>query len=165
MKEVSLTQGKVAIIDDDDLAIISKYKWHADKSRNTFYARTNETVAPRKQKPIKMHRLIMNAKHQETIDHINGDGLDNRRENLRLVHPVQNSQNKRKPRNSKSKYKGVSHSGPSFFRAVIKVGDRNRHIGCFSSEIEAAAAYDQAASHFFGEFARLNKALFPEDSR
>jgi hypothetical protein len=105
-----------------------------------------------------MHREILNAPAGVFVDHKDGDGLDNRKENLRIVTSAQNQQNRRKiSRKTTSKYKGV------YFRrenkkycALICCKGKRMHLGYFDNEIDAAKAYDQAAKKFFGEFARLN---------
>lgn len=156
MIKVPLTQNKVTLIDDEDFELASQYKWNTNKGRNTFYAATG----------LQLHRLVMeNAlgrklDSEELVDHKNGDGLDNRRENLRLCSRTQNIRN-RIGRLGSSKYKGVYlHTKNKNWVARIQVNKHMIHLGCFTNEITAAVAYDVAAHQYFGEFAKLN---FPVD--
>ncbi len=153
-KVILLTQGKYAIVDADDYDRLNKYKWHASKTGRTWYARKcrpNTTVL--------MHRLITDAPADLVVDHINHNGLDNRKPNLRLCTTAQNNHNTR-PRtqpNKTSKHKGVSFDKcRKRFCATIKHNYKRYFLGRFKSEINAAKAYDKAAKKFFGEFAYLN---------
>ena len=110
------------------------------------------------------HRLIMEIHHPELrnnlelqVDHINGNRLDNRKENLRLATPQQNQMNRKSHRNSTSKYKGVSwDKSRNKWRALIMIDNKYKHIGRYQDEREAALAYDKAARELFGEYAHLN---------
>ncbi len=154
MKRIPLTQGKVAIIDDADFEEFSKYKWCAMKNGNTFYAVRN--YAQPIQMNIWMHRVIMNAQKGQEIDHINGNGLDNRRYNLRLCTRSQNHQNQRIGGGS-SQYKGVCwNKQAGKWQAQIMLNYKTYYLGHFVNEIDAAKAYDRKAKGLFGEFARLN---------
>lgn len=151
MKEIALTQGKVALVDDEDYALVSAITWCANAQAGHWYA-----VAPHRK--LKMHRLILRAPAGTHVDHVNGDGLDNRRANLRLATRFQNAANRRKSvngRNYRSKYKGVRPNAKKF-QAVIGVRRKLVFIGSFSTELEAARAYDVKAREVFGEFAQLN---------
>lgn len=154
--EIRLTQGKVAIIDDEDLPLVSQHKWYAHACRRTFYATTN-IVVPGKRTILRMHRLILAAKPGQEVDHIDGDGLNNRRANIRLCLQSQNAMNHRKKLNSKSMYKGVTmYPRKSPWQANIAVNGTRIYLGSFTSETAAALAYDEAARLHFGEFARTN---------
>lgn len=153
MIKINLTKGKFAIINKSDLEKISGIKWHYQEKRKTGYAIRSVWIDG-KQTTQRMHRLIINAKIGEIIDHINGDGLDNRSSNLRIVSHRENCINRR----SKSKkfgYKGVSKNGR---RYLARIGDRNNHrtIGYFETAEAAAKAYDREASLRYGNFAVLN---------
>jgi hypothetical protein len=157
-RRVPLTRGKYAIVDPEDYDWLMKYKWHANCARGKFYA-----VNSRMQK---MHRLIVlnsnpNFEMRNTkmlVDHINGDGLDNRKVNLRLATPAQNNWNSKSGMDrGKSKYKGVKwHKHVKKWAAVISVNGQRKHLGYFADEKQAARAYDKAAKEFRGEYAILN---------
>lgn len=151
---IPLTRGKVAIIDNEDAALISQYKWQADRDGRTWYARRTISLPGGGRKTQKMHQLITG--HPRT-DHRNGDGLDNRRANLRRATKAQNNRNRRKTIGY-SKYKGVGWH-ENRWCAQIKVNGKKIHLGRFISEEDAARAYDAAARREFGEFAALN---FPQ---
>ena len=154
--EIPLTQGKVAIIDFDDYERVSHYKWYAHKDKATFYAYANTKTECGESVKLKMHRLIMNASILKQVDHINGDGLDNRRSNLRLATQSQNNQNQRKTR-GKSRYKGVSlRCDGKKWCAQVKLNAKIHRLGSFNTEEDAARAYDKKARELFGEFARCN---------
>ena len=160
MKKIPLTQGKFTLVDDEDFERASNYKWFRDRATYTSYATRNIGTRPNKSKQ-RMHRLIMQAKKGQQIDHINGNGLDNRRCNLRFCTNSQNQMNAR-PMGGSSKYKGVSWNkkGNKWYSA-IRFNYKQIHLGVFVSETLAAKAYDSKAKELFGEFAYLN---FP-DSR
>lgn len=153
MIKILLTQDKFTLIDNKDFDIISKYKWYAHRRRKNYYAETTK-----KQKHILMHRLIMNIINPEIqIDHIDGNGLNNQRHNLRICTHQENHFNKKSRKNSSSKFKGVSwHSSHKKWRCVIGINTKHIHLGYFDNEKEAAYVYDIAAKQYFGEFANLN---------
>ena len=162
MVEIPLTKDKFAIV-DDDLWWLGVWKWHASKSGRSCYAVHHERDKKTgKSIRFRMHRIIINAGPLQIVDHINGNGLDNRRVNLRFCTQSQNFQNGRKRKGCTSIYKGVSfHSKANKWRAMIcKPGTgRVGHIGLFLDEKDAAKAYDKKAIKLFGEFARPN---FPQ---
>jgi hypothetical protein len=158
MKEVKLTQDKIAIVDDEDYEIVSCHKWCAQKHRNTYYAGTY-LYAEGNKKYIHMHRLLMDAKKGQIVDHVNENGLDNRRDNLRFATNSQNLHNSSRTRGT-SKYRGVYlRKGTSRWHSQIKVNNKRIHLGYFDTEIDAAKAHDQAALKYLGEFAKLNVEL------
>lgn len=161
MIEISLTQNKITFVDDEDYSVISRYNWCAHKDGNTYYAMAYIPGSGKKHKKmIYLHRLIMNAQPEQQVDHINGNGLDNRRENLRFATRSQNRQNQFHIRGS-SKYKGVTWSKrDSVWVSRITVGGKIKFTGNYKNEEDAAKAYDKAAIEYFGEFARLN---FPQE--
>lgn len=161
--------GSEILIDDEDYEIVSKYTWHIRKAKNTNYARTNIRISVGKQRGIHLHRLITNCPRNMMIDHINGNGLDNRRCNLRIVTRSQNLMNSKKPEGEHtSQYKGVcltkwgkvsKKTGIQKYkwRTEIRKDTKGILIGYFETEIEAALAYNQKAIELFGEFAKLNE--------
>jgi hypothetical protein len=160
-RRIPLTQGKYAIVDPEDFERLNKHKWHAVKSGSTFYA--IRCVGPAKRTTyIRMHREILHPPDHLVVDHINHNGLDNRKANIRPATRAQNNFNRliAKGKNSSSKYKGVSwKKDRKKWRARIHVNGRYKFLGYFKEEKQAAKAYDEAAKKYHGEFASLN---FPE---
>jgi len=156
MKKIPLTQGRFAIVDDDIFEGLSACKWHVKRGPNTFYAGCIMNRRPDGATTL-MHRLIMNAQKGQQVDHIDGNGLNNIKSNLRFCTSTQNKQNGRSYKNSTSKYKGVSwHRSGQKWQARIRLNGKQVYIGVFNDEAEAARAYDCKAEKLFGEFARLN---------
>jgi len=151
-KLIPLTQGKFAIVDADDYDELSRYKWHVNKGGRTYYASSQK-----KGKAIKMHRLIAGAPKGLFVDHINHNGLDNRKRNLRLCTRLENIRNQLPRRGGSSQYKGVCwRKREKKFVATICVDGKKLYLGYFDDEIEAAKAYDKKAKELFGQFAYLN---------
>lgn len=162
-RRIPLTRGKYAIVDAEDYPRLMKYKWYANKIGSNWYAvRSQRIHGSKRQITIFMHRLILNAPDDMLVDHKNGNGLDNRKANLRLATYPQNNCNRRKCSGKcVSIYKGVyAKKRRSPWGARIKVDGKYIHLGSYKTEIEAAKAYDEAARKYHGEFARLN---FPEE--
>ena len=161
MKRIKLTRGYWATVDDIDYDYLNQYKWsYAGRDNEGYAARsTSITLSKGKYKGVRylMHRLILNASSGLEVDHINGNRLDNRRSNLRLCTHRENSRNTYR-RNNK-RFKGVYYwPRDNNWRAKITVNRKTIHIGYYDTEEMAAKAYDKAALHHFGEFARLNNA-------
>jgi hypothetical protein len=154
---IPLTQGKHAIVDAADFEWLSQWKWHADWSerRQTWTARTNLRRANGKYRGIRMHQMLMGYLGFR-VDHRNGDGLDNRRSNLRPCTAVTNAQNRSKLTSKSSIFKGVTYNRQGMWQAYIRVDKKLKHLGMFDNEIDAARAYNLAANEHFGAFAKLN---------
>ena len=151
MKEIKLTQGKIALVDDDDFEYLNQFKWHAMKIRNMFYAGRGHSGT-------RMHREIMNVKKTDVIvDHKDGNGLNNQKDNLRPCSVGENNKN-RHTVNNLSGYLGVSRvtSKCESWQAAIRVNGKNIYLGSFKDKKDAAKAYNEAAIKFHGEFARIN---------
>lgn len=167
MKEIKLSQSikrknhilnLVAFVDDNDYDYLNQWAWCADKSKNTYYAHRCITVGGKRFK-IKMHRLIIGVYSPEVlIDHRDGDGLNNCKNNLRVCTPAQNSMNRLPLKIGKSsKYKGVHlDKGGRWIASIGGKKKSDRYLGTFGSEVDAAKAYNEAAKKHFGEFAKLN---------
>ena len=144
MREITLSQGMVALVVDEDFDLVSQFKWHAYKDHNAFYAQAHDTPAT----TIYMHRILLGVGRgcrDVKVDHRDGNGLNNQRYNLRLATHAQNMQNRRKVA-GKHRYKGVTPTAtPGMWRARIRVDQKELHLGSFYSEEFAASAYDNKA--------------------
>lgn len=150
IKTIPLTLGKLAFVDDEDYELLSKFKWYAVKDRGTYYAVRQLKRVNGKQKRIRMHTEIIGNKNGYVVDHINGDGVDNRRVNLRHLTIRQNGQNRRVLKSSK--YPGVSWSTKSLkWHAGVVLNGKRRHLGYYSNETDAFLAYKVAVNELAGE--------------
>jgi len=149
-KIILLNQGFEAKVDPEDYEQLSKHRWGVRHGHHVHYA-----VRWVNRKAILMHRQIMKAKKGQIIDHINDDGLDNRRSNLRFCTRSQNSANSRLIRKTYSNLKGVSWDKTNEYWVVRIQKDKKRmFLGCFKDKIEAHKVYVEVAKDFHGEFAR-----------
>ena len=149
MKTIILASKQIILIDDEDFPAINQFKWYAVKINNIYYALRRDGLS--------MHRFLLPTINY--IDHKDGNGLNNRRDNLRPCTNSQNLANTKPQEGRASKYKGVSFckSRPnSPWRAWICVNYKRMYLGSFLTEQEAALHYNIAADHYFGEFAYLN---------
>lgn len=154
MREIILTRGFVALVDDADFEVLSRWKWTACKKG---YAYRLERVDGRKKK-IPMHRFLMGLDKGDAmhVDHINGNPLDNRRANLRLCTASENACNRRRYRDSKSGYKGVTWSkAANKWKAQIRIQGRLIYLGVYAAAEDAFDAYKVASAKYHGEFGRI----------
>lgn len=159
MKKIPLTQGKFAKVDDSDFEWLSQWRWCAIKWGNTFAAIRNRARDNKgKQGTVYMHRMVMGLKKGQNLqtDHINHNGLDNQRKNLRKCTAQQNQWNYTKPSNKSSIYKGVCKHKSGGWTAYINKNKIHRYLGYYRTEKEAATAYNTAALKLFGEYAKIN---------
>jgi hypothetical protein len=160
-KIIKLTQGKETIVDDDVYEWAKEFKWYAANWKTGFYAgRGGKQINKKREPNIALHREIMNPPKGFMVDHINGNTLDNRRENLRICTNTQNQKNSKLSKTNTSGYKGVSwHIVENKWIARIRVNGKLIHLGYFDDILLAAKAYDEAAIKYNGEFAKGNDAL------
>lgn len=159
MPEIMISKGHVTIVDTEDYPLLSKYRWFALPRGRTYYAYGHVGRESGKVISAFVHRLILNAPVGIQVDHINGDGLDNRRANLRLC-TIAGNQHNRHTAWGASKYKGVTwHKQKGKWQAQIQSNYKNIFLGLFDDEVAAARAYDVAALNLFGEFARSNESI------
>jgi len=162
MREILLhgrvAAGRVAHVDDEDFELVSEYRWHAQKlpASRTFYAKTKTRQADGSIVNLLIHKLLTGW---DETDHINHDGLDNQRENLRETTHKQNLAGRQPNANSKwSQYKGVTwDSRASKWSARIQNDGKTHRLGRFNTEEEAAHAYNTAALEAYGPHAYLNQ--------
>lgn len=163
MRVIRLPSGLDVAIDDLDYDRVTRFRWHAEPARRTTYA-IRDVYTPgvtHSTSRMRMHRFILDAPKGLEVDHIDGNGLNNTRANLRLATAAQNRHNLPLSANNTSGFKGVSRwrtKTRSCWKASIGVHGRARHIGYYDTPEEAARAYDRAALEHFGEFAWLNFA-------
>lgn len=165
---VPLTQGKFAIVDEEDYEISARFPWYIQNTRRSSYAICKMYIGSIGGKScsayMSLHRLIMRPASGMDIDHLNHNGLDCRKKNMRICTRQQNACNRRSNRQVKEKsslYKGVSwHKRLRQWQSGIAVNKRDVHLGYFDLEIDAAKAYDRVAIAHFGEFAHTN---FPKE--
>lgn len=171
MKEIKLTQGKVALVDDEDFEYLDQFNWHTSTYRELSYAKRN-IYTGKLHTLSHMHREIFEYRGIDLtgleVDHINGDGLDNRRSNLRLATHQENLANCAKrsaTRNKNHGFKGITLN-PANGRWIAQIMVDGVHIECgdYSTPGEAAKAYDEAAIRYFGEFAKTNNVLMNADN-
>ena len=167
MKVIPLTRGMFAKVDDQDYERVVNFgKWHALKSGRRFYAARAYKVAPKNQKLLLMHRFILaDIQSGFDADHIDGDGLNNQRSNLRVATRSQNRANVRIPANNTSGRKGVWFHANGKWSASIKVNQRRVHLGRYKTLQEAASAYDKAAVKYFGPFAKTNEMCLASQNK
>ena len=156
---IELRKGGTTEIDDSDAELGLKYKWRNARDKRgpnrTSYA-SFTIVENGRQRILLLHRLILNAQSGEVVDHIDGNGLNNKRSNLRLGTQSQNRANGRQWKQPKSGFRGVYTSGSKWMSLISDGSHKLRHLGQFQTKEDAAKAYDKAAFERWGDFARLN---------
>jgi hypothetical protein len=154
MKEIVLTKGQVALVDDTDFDRVAGFRWYAQLYGSIWYALRD--TWPTREK-VRMHRFILNPSEGFVVDHRDRNGLNNTRTNLRVCTQQKNTFNRIGSVHS-SRYKGVTwHKGRGRWVAQLEVSGNNVWLGRFRSEEQAALAYNLAAKEAFGEFALLNE--------
>jgi hypothetical protein len=152
---VTLSQGKETVIDARDVALVDGFNWFAHKNKHSFYAVRNDYTGP-KPRLVSIHRTIMGEPDGFFVDHVDGDGLNNCRDNLRLATLAENNRNARKPVTNSSGFKGVSwRKVEKKWQSAIHFEGRKVHLGLFNDLEEAHAAYVAASIKLHGEFGRL----------
>ena len=161
-KEILLSKGYVALVDDEDYDFLSQWKWTAAVRKHTVYAYRME----KKTTAILMHRVLLERVEgrillsKEEVDHVDRCGLNNTRRNIRLASHADNNKNRGITKSNSSGYKGVGWDKyTSKWVAYIRLDGKHKNLGRFSSLKEAAMAYDDASIRFHGDFSVTNKSL------
>lgn len=162
MKEIKLSQGKVAIVDDEDFEFLNQWKWSLSKHHGNCYAIRSRYENGIKVENIRMHRLIIGAKESEQVDHINHDGLYNVKSNLRICTALQNANNRKVVKNRKGgvKYLNVRvyemKNGTQKYVVDMRYKNKSYFGGVFDTQELAAKKADEMMLELKGEFANLN---------
>ena len=150
MKELRITNGRV-IVDDDDYEWLKKHSWAINEHGYAVLV-----ISATINSSMSMHRTIIKAHSGQIVDHVNGNKLDNRKENLRFCTTQQNQYNRGVNKNNKTGYKGVHNTPSGKFVALIKIDKKVKSLGTYPTAIEAAKVYNKYAIKYHGDFARLN---------
>lgn len=156
-RTITLSQGKVAIVDASDFDWLNQWKWHAHRAGIKWCAARGVAAPNGKRSILLMHRAVMSAPKGVSVDHINHDPLDNRRANLRLCTHAENCKNRTSHKDASSQYVGVCwYASRGKWMARLHNNGKAVFLGYFEHEKDAAMAYDAAARTHFGEFANPN---------
>ena len=161
MKIIPLSQGKVALVDDEDFERLSLHKWYAAKERDTFYA-VRTVKRNGRNAMIRMHRevLCLSKGDGVIVDHRDMNGLNNQKENIRRADKTINNLNKRLQKNNSSGFRGVSwHKGNAKWGAHIRVNGKLKSLGFYDEASIAAIAYNEASKKYYGENGFINLPL------
>ena len=161
MKKIKLTKGKYALVDNDDYAELIKYKWRATIERDgVSYAVRGTRNKVGKYSMIAMHRVIMKTPKEMVTDHIDGDGLNNQKKNLRICTRSQNNMNTKMGKNNTSGFKGVSRmyvNKKLKWQVHIRVDKKIKYLGYFATKEEGYKAYVEACKKYHKEFTYFNR--------
>ncbi len=140
------------LVDDEDYNNVSKHKWCLQKAKYGFYAARYDKMVY-----LFMHRVILNALNGEICDHVDGNGLNNQKDNLRKCTVSENNRNSKIRKHNSANYKGIELQKSGKYHVRITLNKNRISVGTFDTELQAAAAYNRAAIQLHGEFANLNK--------
>src|SRR3990167_296143 len=165
MKEIPLTNGPIAIVDDEDFEFLNQWQGHSVRGYAPRREYFTEKKYHYKSRSFRMHRIILNAPDGYEVDHINGNPLDNRKSNIRICTRQQNMRNVKLSTKNTSGYKGVSWSaiGKKWMAYISYGNKKTKYLGYYTDKKDAAYAYDSAAKVMFGEFAKLNFPMAGEE--
>lgn len=153
MKLLPLTKGFSVMVDDEDYDFLNQWKW----TYQSGYACRNATNPDKTRKPIKMHRLLMNPPDTMEVDHIDGNGINNQKSNLRICSHAENCKNQKVRYSTKTGFKGVDfHTKSNKYRVRITRHYKVHHVGFFSDLQAAVKAYNEASVWLHRDFARPN---------
>lgn len=155
---------KVFLFDDEDQHIVDSYRWYAiraNKNSDVFYTRTHVPKADGTRATVCASRLFLASKLAPglVVDHINHDGMDNRKSNLRICTHAENMRNRSRSKNASNAYKGVRKTGSGKFQAVIGFNNKLIPLGSYSTEEDAAKVYNMASKLLHGVYGHLNKVI------
>lgn len=157
--KIRIGKDRFALVDQADYDFIKDYLWYCSANKWGAYVQGfPKGQAGNNRKRVSMHRVILNAPKGMCVDHINGNGLDNRRGNIRLCTPAENSYNRKLQHNSTSGHRGVYwHKASRRWRARISYARENISLGYYNNLEDAAKAYKEAAKKYYGEFCPIEK--------
>ncbi len=163
VREIPLTRGLVALVGDEDFGVLNQFNWHANPGEKTFYAKRKTSSQPYTN--VHMHHQVLGVSAIQRVDHIDGNGLNNVRSNLRVATHGENARNVKIQKRNRSGFKGVSwETRSNRWKAAIQADKRCIFIGLFRCPEQAAHAYDAKAREVHGAFACLNFPLPGERS-
>jgi hypothetical protein len=157
--ELLVNQNQTILLDEEDLPIFKKYKWYANRHQSTWYAQAHTRQENGKDTIIRLHRALFNFPIRSIeVDHKDGNGLNNSRQNLRLCSHAENRKNTKTPSSNTSGFKGVyRHTQTGKWVASINIKTKNKNLGSFATPEEAYEVYCKAAKFHYGEFAQLER--------